>query len=136
MRLGNEVERMFDAGEIRLRGKREEVGAAAIDVRQARSAEQRRSMRSSGAVERRMIHTRATRPRELAHAVHRIVVVEREERAAASGKRVHLADEFEAGRGVCREDRNVVVVGVEPVEHGAPRALDEVCPAVDDSLAE
>ena len=64
--------------------------------------------RRSGMVERRVVDVRAFRARELANAVHRVVVVEREQKPSARRERVAFADVLQRGRGVQRENGRIV----------------------------
>jgi len=60
-----------------------------------------------------------------ADAVDRIVVVGREQERGVARKRIGLTYEFERPCSVGREDAEVVLGGVEEVEHLGPRFLHE-----------
>ncbi len=82
-------------------------------------------MRSSGGVERRVRHRGATRDGKLANAVDRVVIVDGQQQPVTRGERIRLTYVLEGTGRVEGEDRDVVVTGVEPVEHRAPRSLDK-----------
>ena len=81
-----------------------------------------------GDSERRVVHARALRPRELADPVDRVVVVEGRKKPPASSERVGFADFLQRAGGVGREDGRVRAgVGAEPGEHQAARLFHEPC---------
>ncbi len=83
-------------------------------------------MRRSGTVSGTYSTRRARGAGELANAVDRVVVVERQREAAARCEGIRLADELQCRRRVLREDDGVDVGRrVQELEDQAPRLLDE-----------
>ena len=125
MRLLDELQRMLHAGEVGLGRKGEQIVRAAIGGLQQAvdlgliDAQLRRGQRRVG-------DRGTTRHGKLANAIHRIVVVYRQQQVAAGQKRVRLSDVLEGSSRIEGEDRRVVITGVEPVEHRAARALDQM----------
>jgi hypothetical protein len=64
--------------------------------------------------QRRVAHIGAFGAREFADSIYGIMVVKREQQAAAGIKGKGFAYEFECGRSILREDKNVIFgAGVE-----------------------
>ena len=125
VRVIDELERMLHAAEIRLRGIREESRAGrgrrqhrveAIDVDpQLRHAD------------RDVLDGSPLGARELADAVHRVVVVDRQQELRTGAERVGLPHVLQRAGRIRREHRRVVVWRrVEPREHRVARLLDEL----------
>jgi hypothetical protein len=97
---------MLHAGEVRLGGKHEQVVGAGIALAQqpvqllAIEPQVRHG-------QRRVVDGRAARARELADAVHRVVVVYGEQQAAAGRERERFADVLQRAGAVRREDGRV-----------------------------
>ena len=115
---------MLHAGEVRLRRVGEEVVSARARQRQL-------------AVERRLVDPQLRRLHrhvgrfgaagaiELPDAVHRVVIVEGEQKAVAGLERIRLADQLEGLAGVGGEDRDVLLrVGAEELQHPPAATLD------------
>ena len=119
-RLGDPLERVLDAGKVRLRrvGKKVvppascqaevlfELGVVHSHLRQSQRNIGDLGLFGTG---------------KFANAVHRIVIVERQQKMIALAEGVGFSDQLERGRGVRREDRGVLPRrGVEIVENRAP----------------
>jgi len=126
LRLPDQFERVLRAREVGLRGKREEIRCAPVDPLQLRvqpvhvDAQLRRDDGDVG-------EGGALVPRELPDAVHRVVVVEGEQVAAALRERVGLAHQLERVAGIGCEDRRVLARRrVEVLQHVLAGLFDQV----------
>ncbi|MCG3140194.1 MAG: hypothetical protein HDKAJFGB_01240 [Anaerolineae bacterium] len=89
----HKFERMLDARKIGLRGERKQI--ISFDARTFQFFPQRGLLQAHiGQQHRHIRHVRAARPRKFADAVHRIVIIEREQVAVVRFKRIRFADEF------------------------------------------
>ncbi len=122
----NPLERVLDAREVRLRRVGEQVAVPTVGVPQQRLEHvlvDAQRGRRPGHVRGR----RARSARELANPVHRVVVVGREQKAAAGAERVRLPHQPERAGRVCREDDGVFLRRrVEVAQHGPPRSLHQL----------
>ena len=122
--VGDEAERVLNARVVGLRGIREEAWGDPA------------SPPGEGAVEpvavdaqirwpdRHVLDARSGAAGDLADAVDRVVVVDREREDATGPEGVRIGDDLEAGRGVGREDAHVVVAGrAEERQDRSPRPL-------------
>ena len=120
------VERMVDAGEVRLRRIGEQVVVRAAELGEIAGQEALVDAQL-GCGARHVGRLGAAGAGELAHAVHRVVVVEGEEEPVARAERVRLADEPQRSRRVRREDGDVLLrIRTEEPEHRVARPLDEL----------
>jgi hypothetical protein len=126
-RLGQRdpVERVLDAGEVRLRWVREQVVAVGGDVVEIALEQPVRNPKIRR-LERHIRRPGALRPRKLADPIDRVVVIERGQELVAAPKRTGLADQPQAAGRVGGEDARVLALGsVEVPEHGRARLLHE-----------
>ena len=121
--LADDLQRMLDAREVRLRGEGKQVGSTVIGGRQVRG-QRRAGDAQLGPRQRRIRHGGALGPGELAQAVDRIVVVGRHQQARTLCEGERFANQLQRARGIRREDRRVLVAGIEVLQHRGPRALD------------
>ena len=89
-----------------------------------------RMMQPEVVAQRQILDVRAGPARELADAVHRVVIVRRQHARHATTERVRLRHELDRGARVRREADNVVVSSVEEAEHVTARRVDRrrACP--------
>ena len=125
LRLPDPFERVLDAGEVRLRGVREQVVVIADRVGQI-AREQPFVDPQLGGDARNVGGLSAVGTRELTDAIDRVVVVEREQETVAVMEGVPLADLPQRPGCVGREDRHVLLGGrSEELEHVCAGALDQ-----------
>jgi hypothetical protein len=129
LRLPDPFERVLDAGEVRLRGVREQVVVIANRVGQM-TREQPFVDPQLGGDARNVGGLSAVGTRELTDAIDRVVVVEREQETVAVMEgvplAVPLADQPQRLGCVGREDRHVLLGGrSEELEHVCAGALDQ-----------
>ncbi len=110
--LVNQRQRVLDARKIGLRGKRQQVGRRWVGLRQ-QGVHGRLIDAQLRARQRRISHGGPSGLREFPDAVHRVVVVGRQQQSPARCKRIGLAHQFQRARGVQREDGGVVARAVE-----------------------
>jgi hypothetical protein len=126
VRLLDPLERMLDAGEVRLRRIGEQVVVLAADLGQV-AGKQLRVDAQVGRLARHVGRLGAAGARELADPVDGVVVVEGEQEAVTAAERVRLADQAQRAGRVRGEDRDVLVrCGAEGVEHGCTHVLDQL----------
>ena len=119
------LERMLNPGEVRLRGIREEIVAAAV-------------RRIEVVIQHRFIHaqlgrdhghvggSRAPQAVEFANAVHRVVVVEGQQEEIARAEGVRLAHQFQGVAGVRGEHQRVFLrIAPEETEDALPALLHQ-----------
>ena len=125
MRALDPLQRMLDAGEVGLRGIREQV--VVVPARGGEVAREDALVDPQvGGDARHVGDLRAAGTNELADAVDRVVVVDRQQEAVAGVERVGLADQAQRAGRVGREDRDVLVRRrAEEGEHGRPGLLGE-----------
>ncbi len=125
VRLPDQVQWVHDAGEIRLSGEGEEMR-----LRVVRAIEQRAETRAIDVQvrqgQRRVLDGCAVGACKLPNAVHRVVIVERQEEPPTGGERVGFPNQLERGRRIEREHSRVLGGRRVEVRQNRPsRLLDQ-----------